>query len=471
MKYARADHGPLHFGGTDLDLVQRSVPQAIIVVPTRDLGVQHVMLAWRLLGGNISRRTPGDRANMFSYTGPRGVLVRGIFDAQDARRAALDGYLEGCTVVVGTPAALGRVIASGALPLLRVDHFVVDEADACLPSMDDLTRAQQRLAAAPKSEAYVPTPDEGDADDANMLGAATPSPTPAAASPSDESPLWNDVPQAQTPGQLLPPPPVEPVEALHLWTAPRAAPLRWHTFLVGATLDDACLAVAREAGLVPDPVQVAVAGPISVPAGVTHRLLVLPPPTPGGPPASRLALAALCRLIRVDLAAEGCGPDAPPARAWVFAPDEAAARDAAEPLRAALWGTHTLAVLLPGGEAPTRAATTFRDGGASLLLATSDAERGLDMPAVRFVYSLSPPESATSYTHRAGRVGRVGALKGATVTTLCSQEQVPHMQALAQELGVQLQVMTSPPPADEAAGEGDRDATVQRLEDLLNLFS
>ena len=75
--------------------MQRALPQVLIVVPTRELGIQHVMLAWRLLGGNISRRMPGDRANMFSYSGPQGVQVRGLFDARDVERAATRGTLEG----------------------------------------------------------------------------------------------------------------------------------------------------------------------------------------------------------------------------------------------------------------------------------------------------------------------------------------------------------------------------------------
>lgn len=468
-------HSP---AAADLDLVQRSVPQAIIVVPTRDLGVQHVMLAWRLLGGNISRRAPGDKANMFSYTGPRGVIVRGLFDAADVRRSATQGWLEGCTVVVGTPAALGRAIACGALPLVRVDHLVVDEADACLPSADQLARAAELLAGAPVTEAYVPTPDEEDGEEGqpydgpNFLGAATPSPLAPPAG------LAGDGADDASPGGPEAPPAaaLQAVEALHLWAAPKTAPLRWHTFLVGATLDDSYLAVARQAGLIPDPVQVAVTGPLAVPAGVAHRAFVLPDAPADGPPASRLALAALCRLIRSDLAGEGCGPDEPPARAWVFAPDEATARDAAEPLRAALWGRHTLAVLLPDGEEPTRAAVAFRDGGASLLLATPAAERGLDMPAVRFVYSLGPPSSANAYVHRAGRVGRVGALRGATVTTLCTPAQLPDLQAMARELGVELQVVDQAGEqgeAPEGLGEGgeDREATVQRLEDLLHLLS
>ena len=49
------------------------------------------------------------------------------------------------------------------------------------------------------------------------------------------------------------------------------------------------------------------------------------------------------------------GEDAAPARVIVFADSEAAAREAAAPLRAALWGDHTLSVLLPGGEEPIQA--------------------------------------------------------------------------------------------------------------------
>ena len=46
------------------------------------------------------------------------------------------------------------------------------------------------------------------------------------------------------------------------------------------------------------------------------------------------------------------GEDAPPARVIVFAASEAQAVMLAEPLRNVLWGEHTLAVLLPGGQEP-----------------------------------------------------------------------------------------------------------------------
>ena len=52
-------------------------PQAVIVVPTRELGVQIVMLIFRLFGGSFNQGLPGAGANMFTYLGPRGLMVRG----------------------------------------------------------------------------------------------------------------------------------------------------------------------------------------------------------------------------------------------------------------------------------------------------------------------------------------------------------------------------------------------------------
>jgi hypothetical protein len=41
-----------------------------------DAALQACLLLFKLWGGNISSRTPGDPANMFSYTGPAGIKVR-----------------------------------------------------------------------------------------------------------------------------------------------------------------------------------------------------------------------------------------------------------------------------------------------------------------------------------------------------------------------------------------------------------
>jgi len=50
-------------------------PQLLLLVPSFELGVQACMLLYKLWGGNVSSRTPGDPANMFSYTGPSGIKV------------------------------------------------------------------------------------------------------------------------------------------------------------------------------------------------------------------------------------------------------------------------------------------------------------------------------------------------------------------------------------------------------------
>jgi hypothetical protein len=42
--------------------------------------LQACLLLFKLWGGNISSRTPGDPANMFSYTGPAGIKVRAACD-------------------------------------------------------------------------------------------------------------------------------------------------------------------------------------------------------------------------------------------------------------------------------------------------------------------------------------------------------------------------------------------------------
>ena len=46
-----------------------------MLVPTRELGVQTVMLAYKLWGGSVNPGVPGLAGNMFAYGGPRGLKV------------------------------------------------------------------------------------------------------------------------------------------------------------------------------------------------------------------------------------------------------------------------------------------------------------------------------------------------------------------------------------------------------------
>lgn len=85
-------------------------PQLVIVVPHRELGVQICMLAYRLFGGSVNAGIPGESANMFTYTGPRGIRVRGCLDKEEVLRAKNAAYLNGCHVVVGTPDCLAECL-------------------------------------------------------------------------------------------------------------------------------------------------------------------------------------------------------------------------------------------------------------------------------------------------------------------------------------------------------------------------
>ena len=59
--------------------------------------------------------------------------------------------------------------------------------------------------------------------------------------------------------------------------------------------------------------------------------------------------------------------------------------------------------------------------------------RGLDLK-LRYVFIMSPPASAASYMHMAGRTGRQGA--DGTCVTLVEHRQAPRLVAFARALGI-----------------------------------
>jgi hypothetical protein len=88
-------------------------PGALIIVPTRELGVQAVMLVYKLFGGSVNPGVnPGERANMFRYHGPRGLKVKGLLLPDEVEMAVVDRYIAGAHVVVGTPDLLAEALVS-----------------------------------------------------------------------------------------------------------------------------------------------------------------------------------------------------------------------------------------------------------------------------------------------------------------------------------------------------------------------
>lgn len=432
-------------------------PPLLVVVPTRELGVQVVMLTYKLFGGSVNPGIPGERANMFRYQGPRGLKVRGLLLPEEVDSAVSMRYLAGVHVVVGTPALIAHAMVRntwdadylawacgvrasfdcsqrsnvGSIQILVfckmmslflqergvevAQHcrvLVVDESDACFAEAPDPMRLIVGAA---------------------ISGFSTNAPTTSQASTSDTG------------------------------DKPRQRP---SVVLVGATIEESLVEEAVKDGWLQDPVRVAVGARMRAPAGLQHRYIVT---EPNG------RLGAMFRQLRQDLKQQS--PDAAPARVIIFADSEAQARVLADPLRTVLWGEHSLSVLLPEGVEPIKALHSFRDNKTTLLLATPNAARGLDLPAVSHVYNVSPPKDAAEYLHRAGRAGRIGSPVSGIVTTMTTEQELPQLLALGEALGLTLRraeappahVWTAPDGGDGDAELGDVDEARRALEAALAL--
>jgi superfamily II DNA/RNA helicase len=98
----------------------------VIIVPSRELTIQTVMLAYRLFGGNVNVGVPGASDNMFNYKGPQGIKVVGVFEEDHETR---EGFADVAEIVVGTPDALARMKNAGFLEVDLAQTIIADEAD------------------------------------------------------------------------------------------------------------------------------------------------------------------------------------------------------------------------------------------------------------------------------------------------------------------------------------------------------
>ncbi|WIA41652.1 hypothetical protein OEZ86_009006 [Tetradesmus obliquus] len=374
-------------------------PQLLLLVPSFELGVQACLLLFKLWGGNISSRTPGDPANMFSYTGPAGIKVRGVLNDEEVQMAVAGRYLQGVHALVATPDMALALLSLPDSPLslqdLRV--IVVDEMDALLDaypaSFGQLMDAAVHRAAPSSSS--------------SSSGADAAAATAASGDPSGQSDAAQDN-MAKLKALL------ERQQQQEQEKQQRAAGLKHRAVVVAGN-------EKRLGGLVSSlrkDLTDALAAADAAAAAASHGA----EQQPGQQQQQQQQHAAPVRVI-------------------VFATSEVDAQRAAEPLRAALWGDHMLSVLLPStGAEPIKALHAFRDRVASLLLATPSAARGLDLPAVSHVYSLGLPPDATDYVHRAGRAGRIGSTAGGEICTVVTREELPALQRMVEEeLGLQLE--------------------------------
>ena len=95
----------------------RAAIQAVIVVPTRELGLQVAAVMKQLATGS-----------------PKRIMIMPLVEGSKNRRQQLWATAEPPHIIVGNPRALQRLVDMGRLRLNSVSFVVLDEVDACLIS-------------------------------------------------------------------------------------------------------------------------------------------------------------------------------------------------------------------------------------------------------------------------------------------------------------------------------------------------
>ena len=365
-------------------------PLALIVVPTRELGIQTAMLLYQLVGGNIkdSPNALSGRANMFKYKGPKGIRIACVLDDEEA----LFGLKLQTDIAITTPHYLGKLIGDKDVDPSRLRVVVYDEADLALEQTDagDLSRL------------FDDDPEEREYSRLSFLVGAS---------------------VTEALGSLAVSSRVLPKGSSWIATATRYGAL--------STSDEEIQDASRLVGEEPRTASLKDLNYCLYP-GLKHERVVV---------SGNGGLLALTRLLRKELHDYEQKKTQRP-RVVVFFPDEPQAKAAIAPLRDALWGQHKLCVLLPTiGVNPLTIMDQFKRNETSVMLATPNSVRGLDFPALTHVYTLYlPMDDPREYVHLAGRVGRVGQKgpvlgDGAHVVSILKEEEASKMDDLAKTLG------------------------------------
>mmetsp|Transcript_16049 Transcript_16049/g.37194 ORF Transcript_16049/g.37194 Transcript_16049/m.37194 type:complete len:794 (-) Transcript_16049:65-2446(-) len=394
-------------------------PLALVVVPTRELGIQTAVLLYELVGGSI-KKDPNEirnKANMFKYKGPKGIRIGCILDDEEAEF----GLKLQTDVTIVMPEYVGKLIADGDLipSSLRVVAF--DEADLALEMIspqtlttlfDTKSRALSAKGDGEDDGDYIPYEERGLQQRLTfMVGASV----------------------TESLGSLVVKSRILPEGKSYIATATRNYPIERQSTDNQAGADiDANMAAGEQ------PKKASLKDlDVCLDPGLKHQRVVVGNETTG--------LLVLTRLLRKELEDHeklNRNDDGPSPRVVVFFPDEAVAKDSIVPLRDALWGEHKLCVLLPKtGVNPLQMLEQFKNNETTVMLATPNSVRGLDFPQVTHVYTLYlPTEDPREYVHLAGRVGRVGQTgsvcgTGGQVLSILKSEDADKMELLASELG------------------------------------
>lgn len=379
--------GPTLGKGTVRGETDTRSPLAVVIVSSRELGVQTALEFFKFVGGNTRREKvgqAGDRANPLRYKGPRDVRIAGVLT--DAELAG--GLASDVDVLVTTPDYFNALMELDTFDPSALRAMVVDEADLCLGKLSNEVVDTVWTSAGQRTFSFVTF----------LVGASLEGPLAAEAVKKN----------------ILPP----------------------DSSYVATEVSFERISSDKEAEVVG--ARALESLKLRLDSGLVHRALRAP---------SDAAMLRLTRMLQAELRRHEETKDVVDAanysrpRVMVFFPDEDTARRALGLLRDSLWGEHKVCALLPKtGEQPVTIMERFKYNETTVMLATPSSIRGLDFPAVTHVYTLFLPVDLTEYLHLAGRVGRIGQVgsgqgNGGVVTSILEGDgEIERFDHLAKTL-------------------------------------
>jgi len=416
----------------------RSAVQALVVVPTRELGLQVARVAKRLAAGSASSvsRSNSDDPDDGASTEKKKIMVMSVLQGSQNKRQRAWAWAEPPHVIIGTPQELCNMVRLGGIKRYNsVKFVVVDEVDACL--LNNAGSYTPQLASSTLHELlskYLsPTYEDGNSIDPNSDSAIQKLQKAAAASHSGLS--------------------SRPLSRMRRTIFCSATIPQHRHFLKQCVQNQWTLQ---------EPVHVALRpGEQHVPRTLRHGFVVCATPDKKLAALRRLILKIMQQqpttttnkkvLIFVDShrpleeMAVALASSVPGGRGIYWKEKYGLAEEQnAEALFAVLRFEDNLSQRAAAIDSFRRGQTEEvgpapnREDGPSLrvLLSTDLAARGLDIADVTHIIQFDLPPDADTYVHRAGRAGRMG--RSGHVVSIISPEQEFVLTRLANKLGIEV---------------------------------
>lgn len=372
----------------------RAAVQAVVIVPTRELGLQVASVLRQLASGS-----------------PERILIMTLVDGSQNRRQQLWAVAEPPHIVVGNPQSIERLLETGRLKLGAVSCVVLDEVDACLINTDTRKEVHDLLS---RRLSTTFLNDE--------LDLSNSQPTML------ESLVYTDLTKDR-----------RDVGAVDAYKMDR------QTIMCSATIPQRqhfaaqCFQNKWTEKL---PQLFHVSAEETMPAQLVHEYVEAE---------ATLRLPALRYLIRKEFEAAHRAmnedSDACSFQAIVFVDPDTDSDNLSDICSYALQGLKQANGLSVEADSSVvylseslnlderaSAIARMRDGTSRVLVCSDVGSRGIDIPNVSVILQMSLPSKVDNYVHRAGRAGRLG--RAGKVITITKKEEDFVVQRFSNELGV-----------------------------------